>query len=114
MARRRLRHCRAALARRTAVEVVPVSTFDPGEGEVTRFGRHLARVHYAAGSVPTRGSAVRVRYSAEGGRMHCYLEGPSEATAILAMPGFAGVEVRVADARSAISPVRFDSQLDAR
>ncbi|MDH6710921.1 hypothetical protein P3T27_007672 [Kitasatospora sp. MAA19] len=113
-ARRRLRRCRAALARRTVVEVVPTSAFDPGEGEVARFGRHLARVHHAAGGVPARGAAVRVRYSAEGGRMHCYLEGPAAAAAVLAMPGFTGVEVHAAGARSAITPVRFTTQRDAR
>ncbi|MFF3113510.1 hypothetical protein ACFVSN_30490 [Kitasatospora sp. NPDC057904] len=96
------------------VEVIPTTAFDPSEGEVARFGRHLARVHLAAGSVPARGSAVRLHYSSEGGRMHCYLEGPAEAAAVLAMPGFAGVEVRVAGARSAITPVRFAVAKDAR
>ncbi|MEV4616795.1 hypothetical protein AB0K43_30005 [Kitasatospora sp. NPDC049258] len=105
--RHRTRRARAALARRTVVEVIPTATFDPGEGEVRRFGRHLARVRYAADGIPVRGAAVRIRYSADGGQMRCFLEGPAQAAAILAMPGFAEVEVRATHSGTGIQPVRF-------
>lgn len=97
----------AALADRVTVEVVPTSTFDPGEGEVGRWAQHLGRVHQAAGGVPARGSAARLRYSVEHGRMRCFIEGPAQAAAVLAMPGFAEVEVLVRRAHKDISPVRF-------
>jgi len=106
-ARRRTRRARTALAHRTVVEVVPTATFDPGEGEVGRWGHHLGRVRYAADNIPDRGAAVRLRYSADGGQMHCFIEGPVEAAAVLGMPGFAEVEVRSARPGKDIEPVRF-------
>ncbi|MFF3326961.1 hypothetical protein [Streptomyces sp. NPDC002889] len=107
---RRARLVRAALADRVTVEVVPTSTFDPNEGEVGRWARQLGRVHQSAGGIPARGSAVRLRYSAEDGKMRCFLEGPATAAAVLAMPGFAEVEVRAHRAQKDIQPVRFPTQ----
>ncbi|MER6610786.1 hypothetical protein ABT282_34050 [Streptomyces sp. NPDC000927] len=107
MALRRVRLVRSALADRVTVEVVPTSTFDPSEGEVGRWARQLGRVHHAADGVPARGSAARLRYSAVDGKMRCYLEGPAAASAVLAMPGFAEVEVRAPRAQRDIRPVRF-------
>ncbi|MDQ0847686.1 hypothetical protein [Streptomyces sp. V1I6] len=104
---RRARLVRAALADRVTVEVVPTSTFDPSEGEVGRWARQLGRVHHSTQGVPARGSAARLRYSAEDGKMRCYLEGPATAAAVLAMPGFAEVEVRAHRAQKDIQPVRF-------
>lgn len=104
---RRARLIRAALGDRATVEVVPTSTFDPSEGEVGRWARQLGRVHHAAGGVSARGSAARLRYSAEDSKMRCYLEGPATAAAVLAMPGFAEVEVRAHRAQKDIQPVRF-------
>ncbi|WP_327071848.1 hypothetical protein [Kitasatospora sp. NBC_01302] len=104
---RRLRAARAALAHRTRVEIVPTTRFDPSPGEVVRFGHHLARAHWAAGCVPARGAAVRLRYSADGGQMRCLLQGPAEAAAVLQMPGYAGVDIRCARPGQAIQPVRF-------
>ncbi|MFD8391056.1 hypothetical protein ACFV2N_18105 [Streptomyces sp. NPDC059680] len=104
---RRALRVRGALAGRVRVETVPTSTFDPGEGEVRRWSQHLGRVSYAAGDIPDRGRAARLRYSAEHGRMHCYLEGPSYAQAVLTMPGFAEVEIRSGGSRSEVRPVRF-------
>lgn len=101
---------RRALADRVTVEVVPTSTFNPGEGEVGRWARQLGRVHHAAVGVPARGSAARLRYSAEGGKMRCFLEGPVTAAAVLSMPGFAEVEVRAHNGQDAIRPVRFAHQ----
>ena len=95
--RRERKHARLvqeALFHRVTVEVVPTSTFDPSEGEISRWARQLGRVHHAARGVPARGSAARLRYSAEYGRMRCLLEGPVAASAVLTMPGFAEVEVR--------------------
>ncbi|MFE7708803.1 hypothetical protein ACFU6I_24055 [Streptomyces sp. NPDC057486] len=110
VALRRARLVRDALADRVTVEVVPTSTFDPGEGEVGRWARQLGRVHHAAGGVPARGSAVRLRYSADDGTMRCFLEGPATAAAVLAMPGFAEVDVRAHRAQKDIQPVRFPQQ----
>lgn len=108
---RRGRIVRAALADRVTVEVVPTATFDPSEGEVGRWARQLGRVHWSADGVPARGSAARLRYSAEdGGKMRCYLEGPATAAAVLAMPGFAEVEVRAHRTQKDIHPVRFPAQ----
>ncbi|MBL1086744.1 hypothetical protein JK359_33095 [Streptomyces actinomycinicus] len=104
---RRALRVRDALAGRVRVETVPTSTFDPGEGEVRRWSQHLGRVSYAAGDVPARGRAARLRYSAEHGRMRCYLEGPAYAQAVLTMPGFAEVEIRSGGSRSEVRPVRF-------
>ncbi|WP_316782817.1 hypothetical protein [Streptomyces sasae] len=98
---------RDALHGRVRVEAVPTTTFDPSEGEVRRWSLHLGRVSYAAGGIPARGRAARLRYSAEHGRMHCYLEGPASARAVLAMPGFAEVEIRAGGSRSDIRPVQF-------
>ncbi|MET9427878.1 MULTISPECIES: hypothetical protein [unclassified Streptomyces] len=106
---RRARLVRAALADRVTVEVVPTSTFDPSEGEVGRWARQLGRIHHSADGVPARGSAARLRYSAEGGTMRCYLEGPATGAAVLAMPGFAEVEVRAHRAQKDIQPVRFSA-----
>ncbi|MFF9870101.1 hypothetical protein ACF1G0_32770 [Streptomyces sp. NPDC013953] len=104
---RRAHLVRAALADRVTMEVVPTSTFDPGEGEMSRWARQLGRVRHSAQGVPARGSAARLRYSAEDGKMRCYLEGPTTAAAVLAMPGFAEVEVRAHRAQTDIQPVRF-------
>ncbi|WP_438453387.1 hypothetical protein [Streptomyces asiaticus] len=105
---RRARRVTKALTGRVTVEVVPTSTFDPGEGEVGRWARQVGRVRYAAAGTPARGAAARLRYSVVDGAMRCYLEGPAEAAAVLAMPGFAEVEVRAARAERSIQPVRFD------
>ncbi|MEV6734809.1 hypothetical protein [Streptomyces sp. NPDC051364] len=104
---RRAALVREALADRVQVEAIPTATFDPGEGEVGRWARQLGRVHYAAAGVPARGSAVRLKYTAVDGKMRCYIEGPAAAAAILAMPGFAEVEVRTHHGPSEFRPVRF-------
>lgn len=104
---RRAELVREALADRVQVEAIPTATFDPSEGEVGRWARQLGRVHYAADGVPARGSAVRLRYTAMDGKMRCYIEGPAAAAAVLAMPGFAEVEVRTRHGQSEIRPVRF-------
>lgn len=105
---RRARRVTKALADRVTVEVVPTSTFDPGEGEVGRWARQVGRVRYASADTPARGAAARLRYSVVGGVMRCYIEGPAEAAAVLAMPGFAEVEVRSSRAERSVQPVRFD------
>ncbi|MBD0742993.1 hypothetical protein [Streptomyces sp. CBMA152] len=103
---RRARRVHAALADRVTVEVVPTSTFDPGEGEIGRWAHQLGRVRQAAAGVPARGSAARLRYRVEAGKMHCFIEGPAQAAAVLAMPGFAEVEIR-AHRSQGIQPVTF-------
>ncbi|MFJ6354863.1 hypothetical protein ACIQKB_36070 [Streptomyces sp. NPDC092046] len=104
---RRAALVREALADRVQVEVIPTATFNPGEGEVARWARQLGRVHYAADGIPARGSAVRLRYTAVEGKLHCYIEGPAAAAAVLNMPGFAEVEVRTQHGQADILPVRF-------
>ncbi|MFD9517921.1 hypothetical protein [Streptomyces sp. NPDC059979] len=104
---RRAALVREALTDRVQVEAIPTATFDPSEGEVGRWARQLGRVHYAADGVPVRGSAVRLRYTAEHGKMRCYIEGPAAAAAILAMPGFAEVVVRSHHSQTEIRPVHF-------
>lgn len=111
---RRALRVRDALAGRVRVEAVPTSTFDPNEGEVRRWSQHLGRVSYAAGGTPARGRAARLHYSARNGRMHCYLEGPEHAQAVLALPGFAEVEIRGSGSRSDIRPVRFSAPSASR
>lgn len=111
---RRARRVNEALAGRVTVEVVPTSTFDPGEGEIGRWAHQLSRVRYAAAATPRRGAAARLRYSVEDGTMHCYLEGPATASAVLAMPGFAEVEVRAARAEQTIRPVRFPTPREGK
>lgn len=98
---------RSALAGRVTVEVVPTSTFDPSEQEVGRWAGQLGRVRSSTPTVPARGAAARLRYSAEDGKMRCYLEGSASAAAVLGMPGFAEVEVRADHTRTALQPVRF-------
>ncbi|MGW0647287.1 hypothetical protein ACWD4T_00530 [Streptomyces umbrinus] len=112
--RRRATAVRDALTGRVRFEVVPTNTFHPSENEVGRWTRHLGRATYAAGDVPSRGAAARLRYSARNGRMRCYLEGPERASAVLSLPGFAEVEVRAGTARSEIRPVRFPQSSPAQ
>ncbi|MEV6133654.1 hypothetical protein AB0M05_43790 [Streptomyces violaceusniger] len=108
LAARRAQRVEEALADRIRVELIPTRTFDPGEGEVTRWAHQLGRVRFAASSTPSRGAAARIRYTATGGgKMRCYLEGPAEAAAVLSMPGFAEVDVRTDRGTKSIKPVRF-------
>ncbi|MFI6689075.1 hypothetical protein [Streptomyces sp. NPDC050485] len=110
--RRRLK-ARTALLKRSVVEVVPTSGFAPLEGEIHRWAHHLGRVTRSADGVPERGAAVRLRYCAEtGSKMHCYIEGPIQAAAVLGMPGFDGVEVRTHRGRKSIEPITFPRQRD--
>ncbi|MET7714852.1 hypothetical protein [Streptomyces sp. NPDC005407] len=104
---RRARLVRDALADRVTVEVVPTNSFDPSESGIVRWVGQLSHVRQVAKGVPARGAAVRVRYSAESRKMHCYLEGPSQAAALLAMPSFTDVEVIAHGSRQSIQPVRF-------
>lgn len=108
---RRALRVRDALADRAVVEVIPTNTFDPAVSEVGRWAQQLGRVHYAAGSVPARGSAARLRYSVEAGVMRCYIEGPAAASAVLSMPGFADVEVRARRGSQGVQPVCFSIPL---
>ncbi|GAA3372124.1 hypothetical protein GCM10017744_102340 [Streptomyces antimycoticus] len=107
LAVRRAQRVREALADRVRVELIPTATFNPGEGEVTRWAHQLARIRFAASSTPSRGAAARIRYSATNGKMRCYLEGPAAAAAVLSMPGFAEVDVRTDRGTKSITPVRF-------
>ncbi|MCY0930989.1 hypothetical protein OTB20_33320 [Streptomyces sp. H27-H1] len=105
---------REALAHRTCVELVPTSTFDPQASEVSRWAHHLGRVVDAA-QAPSRGAAVRLRYSVDpDGMMRCFLEGSAQAGAVLSMPGFAEVEVRVTRRSQGIKPVRFSAPLQRK
>lgn len=103
----RSRQVTRSLADRAVVELVPTTTFDPSEKEVANWAQQLSRVRYAARLTPARGAAARVRYTVIEGRMRCFLEGPATAAAVLALPGFAEVDVRARGPQKDIQPVRF-------
>ncbi|MFC9608004.1 hypothetical protein ACFTTN_31730 [Streptomyces niveus] len=103
----RSRRVRTALTQRVAFEVVPTPTFDPNKDEIDRWARQLGQARQMAGGVPLRGTAIRLHYSVEARIMHCFLEGPSEAASMLAMPGFPEVEVHTRHRSSNLPPVRF-------
>ena len=111
--RRRAARVHGALSGRVTVEVVPTATFDPSEPLIGRWAQQLTRIRYAAAGTPARGAGARLRYSAEAGKMHCYLEGPHSASAILTMPGFAEVDVRTVHRSKTLHPVRFTDKQDA-
>lgn len=106
--RRRAVH---ALGRRARFELVPAVTFDPKLGDIGQAAARLDQARSAAGAVPGRASAVRVRtWAGAESRLHYGWEGPQRAASVLRMPGYRQVEVRPADAvRNAPARVRFEA-----
>ncbi|MFJ5680310.1 hypothetical protein [Streptomyces sp. NPDC093097] len=111
---RRRRRADAALTDRVMVELVPTTTFNPRSEEVARAGHHFARIRHAAGDIPPRGAATRLHYTVKDGQMHCYLEGPATAAAVMRMPAYAEVDVRTSQATPPTHSVRFALAQDAR
>ncbi|MDF2259690.1 hypothetical protein [Streptantibioticus ferralitis] len=104
------RQAQAALRERCAVELVPSVTFDPADAEVEWFAGQVASVRSAAGALPVRAAATRVRLTCTAGEMHYLLEGPARAASLLRMPGFEQVEVVAASAGapSTVGRIRFE------
>ncbi|MFE4019272.1 hypothetical protein ACFXPZ_17945 [Streptomyces sp. NPDC059101] len=111
---RRRRRADAALTDRFEVELVPTTTFNPRAEEVARAGHHFARIRHAAGDIPPRGAATRLRYTVHDGQMHCYLEGPAAAAAVVRMPAYAEVDVRTRKGAPPTHSVHFALAQDAR
>ncbi|MBY8889226.1 hypothetical protein K7472_30920 [Streptomyces sp. PTM05] len=104
----RRRRAQEALEGRFTVELVPARSFDPAPAEVGWFTRQVASVRAAAGPVPQRAAGTRVRLVCVDGQMRYQLEGPARAASVLRMPGYQGVEVVTADARTHCPPrIRF-------
>lgn len=82
-----------ALRDRVAVDLVPSTTFDPQPEAVGWFARQVAQVSAAAGMLPRRAAAVRVRLRCEKGQLVYRLEGPQRAAAVLQVATYPDVEV---------------------
>ncbi|MEV0604642.1 hypothetical protein AB0I82_35830 [Streptomyces sp. NPDC050315] len=96
------------LERRIAVELVPSVDFDPSAADVRQAAAQLARVPAAAGALPRRASAVRVRLvCGEGGLLHYWWEGPERASGVLRLPAFPQQVEVVTDEPGAAQRVRF-------
>ncbi|CAM5289328.1 hypothetical protein GCM10010329_81170 [Streptomyces spiroverticillatus] len=87
------RRAALALRGRTAVDLVPTAGFDPSVEAVERHAAHLARVPAAAGWVPRRAGAVRVRALCVDQELVYRLEGPAQAAAVLRLATYAHVDV---------------------
>ncbi|MFJ5035646.1 hypothetical protein ACIQB5_48385 [Streptomyces sp. NPDC088560] len=97
------------LERRARFEFVPAVTFDPQLGDIGQAAARLEEARAAAGGVPRRAGAVRVRvWAGPESQLHYGWEGPERAASVLRMPGYRQVEVRPADAaRGTSERVRF-------
>lgn len=96
------------LEHRIAVELVPSVDFDPSATDVRQAAAQLARVPAAAGALPKRAAAVRVRLvCGEDGLLHYWWEGPERAAGVLRLPAFPQQVEVVTDEPSAVQQVRF-------
>ncbi|MEG9553069.1 hypothetical protein V5N34_33850 [Streptomyces baarnensis] len=98
------------LGSRARFELVPAVTFDPALPDVGQAAARLAEAKAAAGGLPARAAAMRIRASAgEESRLRYGWEGPERAASVLRLPGYRQVEVLAADAaRDRAMRVRFD------
>ncbi|MEV5880664.1 hypothetical protein AB0L75_42135 [Streptomyces sp. NPDC052101] len=98
------------LGRRARFELVPAVTFDPQMGDIGQAAARLDGARAAAGGVPRRAGAVRIRvWAGPESQLHYGWEGPQRAAGVLRMPGYRQVEVRPADAaRRTSTQVRFE------
>lgn len=87
------RRARRALRHRVTVELVPSVDFDPSKESIDWFAGQLERVPAAAGALPRRASAVRLRFACDGGRLAYRVEGPARAASVLRLSAYSGVEV---------------------
>ncbi|MER6074649.1 hypothetical protein ABT187_38715 [Streptomyces sp. NPDC001817] len=98
------------LGRRARFELVPAVTFEPQLGDIGQAAARLDEARAAAGGVPRRAAAVRVRaWAGPESQLHYGWEGPERAASVLRMPGYRHVEVRPADAaQGASTRIRFE------
>ncbi|MGQ4732596.1 hypothetical protein ACUN3E_33695 [Streptomyces sp. Ju416(a)] len=98
------------LGNRSRFELVPAVTFDPALPDVGQAAARLAEAKAAAGALPARAAAMRIRATAgEEGRLRYEWEGPEQAASVLRLPGYRQVEVLAADAaRDRAMRVRFE------
>jgi hypothetical protein len=92
---------RGPMAKRTALEVLPTTGFDPKPEEVIRFGHQMARAHKSVSRwlvSSTRTSALRVRFTCSNGSLCMRVEGPDRAMSVLRHQGYAQVEMRPVEA----------------
>ncbi|MGW6564961.1 hypothetical protein [Streptomyces sp. NPDC054975] len=102
------RRARLALAHRVAVDLLPSAAFDPSAEGIERHAARLARVPAAAGWLPRRATAVRMRHRSVDGKLATRLEGPGHAAGLLRLPSFPDVDVReTSRAGIEVRPVRF-------
>ncbi|WP_328372946.1 hypothetical protein OG800_49375 (plasmid) [Streptomyces sp. NBC_00445] len=90
---------RGQLADRAALELLPTTGFDPKPEEVVRFAHQVARSQKSVSRwlfTPSRGTAVRVRFTSAGGPLVMRVEGPAKALTVLRHQGYAECEVRAA------------------
>lgn len=97
-----------ALQDRVSVDLVPATTFDPSMEEVEWFAGQLGRVPAAAGALPRRASAVRLRLACEGGNLAYRVEGPGHAASILRMSAYPEVEVVETGADRKVPRIQFE------
>jgi len=102
--------CRAAqaLRDRVSVDLVPATTFDPSMDEVHWFAGQLGRVPAAAGALPRRASAVRLRLACEDGNLAYRVEGPAHAASVLRMSAYPEVEVVETGADRKVPRIHFE------
>ncbi|MFD8416567.1 hypothetical protein ACFV2Q_33300 [Streptomyces sp. NPDC059650] len=97
---------RGPMSKRTALEVLPTTDFDPKPEEVIRFAHQMARAHKSVSRwlvSSTRTGALRVRFTCSNGSLSMRVEGPDRAMSVLRHQGYAQVEMRPleADGRAA-------------
>jgi len=91
---------RGVLADRSALELLPTTGFDPKVEEVVRFAHQLARAHKSVSRwhfIPSRGTAIRVRFGCSGGPLTMRVEGPTKALSVLRHQGYTQCEMRLVE-----------------
>jgi hypothetical protein len=98
------------LGLRARFELVPAVTFDPQLTDVGQAAARLSEATAAAGALPRRAAALRIRAVAgPESRLRYEWEGPERAASVLRLPGYRQVEVLAADAaRDRVMRVRFE------
>lgn len=92
---------RGPMSKRTALEVLPTTGFDPKPEEVIRFGHQMARAHKSVSRwlvSSSRTGALRIRFTCSDGALSMRVEGPDRAMSVLRHQGYAQVEMRPVEA----------------
>ncbi|MFD8732330.1 hypothetical protein [Streptomyces sp. NPDC059611] len=92
---------RGPVSKRSAVELLPTTGFDPKPEEVIRFGHQMARSHTSVSRwliTSARTGALRIRYTCSNGSLSMRVEGPERAMSVLRHQGYAQVEMRPVEA----------------